>query len=44
MAEASFRYSWEYQGAAPRLVHTPLTDRAYLPLTQAGNRWLGARA
>jgi len=30
-----------FQGNAPKLVHTPLTDKCYLSLTQAMNMGLG---
>lgn len=41
MANSSFQYTFEYQGNAPKLVHTPLTYKCYLTLTQAMHMGFG---
>lgn len=41
MVDAEFLYTFEYQGNAPKLVHTPLTDKCYLTLTQGMKMGLG---
>ncbi|KAF0030538.1 hypothetical protein F2P81_017269 [Scophthalmus maximus] len=41
MVDAKFSYTYEYQGNAAKLVHTPLTDKCYLTLTQAMKMGLG---
>jgi len=41
MHDARFDYTYEYQGNAPKLVHTPLTDKCYLTLTQGMHMGFG---
>ncbi|KAF1791084.1 P-loop containing nucleoside triphosphate hydrolase [Phytophthora cactorum] len=41
MNDAEFAYTYEYQGNAPKLVHTPLTDKCYLTLTQGMHMGFG---
>ncbi|GIY30537.1 cytoplasmic dynein 2 heavy chain 1, partial [Caerostris extrusa] len=41
MVDAEFEYSYEYQGIAAKLVHTPLTDKCYLTLTQGMHMGMG---
>ena len=41
MNDAEFSYSFEYQGNYSRLVHTPLTDKCFLTLTQAMSSGFG---
>lgn len=41
MVDAEFNYTYEYQGNAPKLVHTPLTDKCYLTMTQGMLMGLG---
>ncbi|XP_022103094.1 cytoplasmic dynein 2 heavy chain 1-like isoform X1 [Acanthaster planci] len=41
MVDAEFQYTFEYQGNAAKLVHTPLTDKCYLTLTQGMHMGMG---
>lgn len=41
MVDAEFDYTYEYQGNSTKLVHTPLTDKCYLTLTQGMHMGLG---
>ncbi|KAJ8027756.1 Cytoplasmic dynein 2 heavy chain 1 [Holothuria leucospilota] len=41
MVDAEFQYTYEYQGNAAKLVHTPLTDKCYLTLTQGMHMGMG---
>ncbi|XP_034521541.1 LOW QUALITY PROTEIN: cytoplasmic dynein 2 heavy chain 1 [Ailuropoda melanoleuca] len=41
MVDSELQYTYEYQGNAPKLVYTPLTDKCFLTLTQAVKMGLG---
>jgi dynein heavy chain 2 len=41
MSDANFAYTYEYQGNAGKLVHTPLTDKCFLTLTQGMHMGFG---
>ncbi|OQR74458.1 cytoplasmic dynein 2 heavy chain 1-like, partial [Tropilaelaps mercedesae] len=41
MLDVAFDYTYEYQGNAPKLVHTPLTDKCFLTLTQGMKMGMG---
>ncbi|RYE85303.1 MAG: hypothetical protein EOO65_00665 [Methanosarcinales archaeon] len=41
MVDAEVEYTYEYQGNAQKLVHTPLTDKCYMVLTQGLHMGLG---
>ena len=41
MYDAIFQYTYEYQGNIAKLVHTPLTDKCYLTLTQGMHMGFG---
>ncbi|KAE8745286.1 hypothetical protein FOCC_FOCC007971 [Frankliniella occidentalis] len=41
MVDAQFTYTYEYLGNSPKLVHTPLTDKCFLTLTQGMQMGLG---
>lgn len=41
MLDAVFDYSYEYQGNAPKLVHTALTDKCFMTLTQGMKLGMG---
>lgn len=41
MLDAVFNYTYEYQGNGPKLVHTALTDKCFLTLTQGIKMGMG---